>query len=576
MTGHNSKLGFRYATLNRIIFILTFVHSNTTIMKKLIFMLMMVGGMNCYGQAGNWLWAKQGTSVSGNQFVEEAWGCAADALGNVYAAGIFTDSSINFGSITLNTHIGGLHLFIVKHDANGNVIWAKTAVGQFASNQVNSVATDKFGNVYVTGYFGGTIIFDSITLAIPGLYSHMFVVKYDSNGNVIWAKCAGASNGLSKGSAVSTDIHGNVYVMGSFSGGIVFGTTSFTGISSSLFIVKYDMSGNILWAHNPSGYITEGTGNALAVDTLENVYLTGWFYFSSAFFGSQTMHNTGSYTTFLVKYDASGIAQWAKNPIGKSLGNSVSTDKSGNIYLTGRYDSTTTFGNSTFTSLGASDVFIAKYNPNGVLVWVRKAGGVNDDYGMSVANDASGIYVVGGFLSPSITFGTSTLIFPTGAIDPMFMVKYDFDGNVICASALASGGDDLNGVATDGMGNAYVCGDFTTSPFYVADDTLLLNCLENFFVAKYRCPTSLGTSELQTPNSEITLYPNPTSGIFTIESTSAKLTSIKIMNVLGECVYQSEIRNSKSEINLTGVSKGIYFLQANTTAGIVNKKIMVE
>jgi len=93
------------------------------------------------------------------------------------------------------------------------------------------------------------------------------------------------------------------------------------------------------------------------------------------------------------------------------------------------------------------------------------------------------------------------------------------------------------------------------------------------------CPTianTLNVTAIEQSKNDIEIFPNPTSGIFTIESTFAKLTSIKIMNVLGECVYHSEIRNSKSEINLTGVSKGIYFLQANTADGIVNKKIMVE
>ena len=183
--------------------------------------------------------------------------------------------------------------------------------------------------------------------------------------------------------------------------------------------------------------------------------------------------------------------------------------------------------------------------------------------------------------SSSFILGSDTLLSST--TDAMFIIKFDSTGNVICISSLASGGDDWSGVATDGAGNAYIAGDSEVNPFVVGTDTLSVqSSAEYFFITKYRCPTTLAISEIPNPES-LTLYPNPATTSFTIESTN-KIQSIKVINVIGEDIitnYELGITNAVS-IDVSGIAKGIYFVQitvdsaGSPTKKVVNKKIVVQ
>jgi hypothetical protein len=133
-----------------------------------------------------WLWAKSGngSTWSAQDFTNSV---STDVNGNVFATGQYYGSSITFGSITL-IGAGGLDAFIIKYDANGNVLWAKS-VGGIADDYGFSVSTDANGNVFVAGLFESpTITFGSIVLTnTSSANDDMFIVKYDSNGNVLWA-----------------------------------------------------------------------------------------------------------------------------------------------------------------------------------------------------------------------------------------------------------------------------------------------------------------------------------------------------------------------------------------------------
>jgi hypothetical protein len=86
-------------------------------------------------------------------------------------------------------------------------------------------------------------------------------------------------------------------------------------------------------------------------------------------------------------------------------------------------------------------------------------------------------------------------------------------------------------------------------------------------------PSSVAEVDL---SNTISIHPNPTAGLFVLESSNSKIENIKVFNVLGECVYQSEIKNSKSEINMSGYSKGVYFVQITTDKATINRKLVKE
>src|SRR5438034_11536727 len=124
-------------------------------MKKIIVVSVAIGfSLNVFSQAPNWAWAKSGGSIS-NDYSNAT---CTDANGNVYVTGTFQGSTITFGSYTLhNVATGSLDIFIVKYDANGNVLWAKSGGGT-GYDYAYGICADVNGNVYITGYFRGPFV----------------------------------------------------------------------------------------------------------------------------------------------------------------------------------------------------------------------------------------------------------------------------------------------------------------------------------------------------------------------------------------------------------------------------------
>ncbi|MEK7263261.1 MAG: SBBP repeat-containing protein [Bacteroidota bacterium] len=211
----------------------------------------------------------------------------------------------------------------------------------------NSIATDGNGNCYVTGYFkSATIMFGNITLTNNSSSGSddMYVVKYDSSGNVLWAKRAGGG-GYDYGKGIAIDGNGNCYVTGYFnSSTITFGSVMLTNTdnsgSSDMYLVKYDSGGNVLWAKRASGS-SRDYGQGITADENGNCYVTGEFRSDTITFGSVVLTNAYSYgyssQMYVVKYDSSGITVWAKCAVGSSpiIGSSIAVDGNGNCYATG-------------------------------------------------------------------------------------------------------------------------------------------------------------------------------------------------------------------------------------------------
>ena len=178
-------------------------------------------------------------------------------------------------------------------------------------------------------------------------------------------------------------------------------------------------------------------------------------------------------------------------------GSGIATDPRGNSYVTGQFFGTATLGagdNETeLDSAGSFDVFVAKYGPDGTLLWATSAGGGSDtDQGFGIASDARGnSYVTGAFIETA-TFGAGdneTELTSAGDID-VFVAKYAPDGTLLWATS--AGGSDFDqghGIATDPRGNTYVTGWFLgTATFGTGDNETELDSAGGFdvFVAKYR------------------------------------------------------------------------------------------
>jgi len=540
---------------------------------------------HCFAQSPNWQWAK--SAGGGND--DHGQSISTDANGNVYATGSFRSSSITFGSITL-TNAGQYDIYVVKYDALGNVLWAKSAGGS-DWDEAQSISSDASGNSYVTGNFSSSsIAFGTITLTKAGSSSSqdIFVVKYDALGNVLWAKRAGGTDS-EKGYGIATDLNGNVFVTGYFqSTSVVFGATTLVntaGASFDIFVAKYDPSGNVLWAKSAGGTNWD-YGQNVSDDAFGNVFVTGYFRSSSITFGGTTLTNasTGSDDIFVVKYDASGNVLWAKSGMGNNQDNvyGISTDKSGNVFVTGIF-SYIIFGTTILNSTGIGDVFVVKYDALGNVLWAKRAGGGVTSYswGYDISNDVGGnVYVTGYFNGSSITFGTTILTNVSSNTYDMFVVKYNTSGNVLWAKSAGGTSDDYGqSIATDTNGNVYVAGYFK-SPSITFGTTILTNAsstsYNDIFVAKLDGSGVTGTHEFVNYNFETSIYPNPSNGIFTFQS-SEKKSRIEIINILGEVVYSENINSEKGEINLSDKNKGMYFYKlVSENKSLATGKLIIQ
>jgi hypothetical protein len=440
--------------------------------------------------------------------------------------------------------------------------------------------------VFVTGYYNGTS-FDSLRFGNTSFLCNasetgMFLVKYDSNGNILWAVNA-VNNNTMQANSVTTDAAGNAYVTGFFtSGPLIFGTDTLRSLTSAMFLVKYNSSGNLIWALGGSDY-TEAW--SVTTDASNNVLVTGYFYNTTVLFGTITLTDLGLKNIYTVKYSPSGTILWAKHFGGTLIetANAITTDAANNAYVTGFFRDTVPihFGPDTvFTPLLANSttyyMYLLKYDSSGTEQWARTAGLINyTTQGFSVSCDASGVYVSGDFFGPHVVFGNDTLLFGGAAKAPLFLVKYDFNGHVQCATRLDA--EDNNAVATDDFGNAYITGTFFTNSFVAGPDTLQ-TLSTSFVVAKYTCITSHeGVTELIN-NENIDMFPNPTTSTFNVSS-SGTIESLKVYNILGDIIrnYELGIKNGGSAtIDMSSYTTGLYFVEIKTGKGIVRKKLIKE
>jgi hypothetical protein len=160
--------------------------------------------INVKAQAPSWVWARSGGCVS-NDYSNAT---CTDANGNVYITGTFQGSLIIFGNDTLhNNATGTLAVFVAKYDANGNVLWARSGGGS-GTDYTYGICTDANNNVFIEGYSGSSLMtFDTITLSNSS-GQHVFIVKYDSLGNVQWGK--NGKGAYSTGWGICSDAANNI------------------------------------------------------------------------------------------------------------------------------------------------------------------------------------------------------------------------------------------------------------------------------------------------------------------------------------------------------------------------------
>ena len=398
----------------------------------------------------------------GGTSMDKGLAIATDASGNTYITGFF-QGTVNFEGTPL-TSAGGIDIFVAKYSPTGVHLWSRQ-FGGAGTNVANGIKIDVNGDVFVTGQFTGTMNLGGSDLTSLGL-SDIFVAKLSgANGAYIWSKSFGNSLGDDVGYALATTSNGDVVVTGLYYKSVDFGGGALTSIfdGQRSFVVRLAGSnGAHVWSKSFWNTATD-IGYGVAVDSSDNVFVTGYFY-GRINFGGTEFTSFGYTDTFLVKLSGvNGAHLWSKQLGGTldEIAYGIATDSLGDVIITGRFAGSSNFGGTPLTSVGLTDIFMAKYaGSNGGHVWSKRAGANDYDQGQSVATDSSNNVIFTGSFKNSVSFGGTPLT--NRGSEDIYVVKYDASGTHIWSKGYGGTGSDVGlGVATDSNGNAFLTGYFT-------------------------------------------------------------------------------------------------------------------
>ncbi len=338
---------------------------------------------------GNFIWA---FAIGGSTY-ENASAIACDNSGDIYLGGSFQismDVDPGAGIVSLSS-AGNTDGFYAKYTSSGNLVWANS-FGAVNGDGVSDMKADNNGNIYMTGNFSNTVDFNPGT-GVANLSSaggrDMFFAKYDNLGNYLWAKRIGGSNGENS-HRIKQDYNGNILILGYFQGTIDAdpgtGTLLLTpNGTQDVFIGKYDNNGSLIWANGIGGNIS-ADGSDLSIDSIGNIFITGYFEGSGDFnpgSGITYLFSNGNLDVFVVVLTNGGGFISAMNVGGTDMDRpaSILSDNAGNFLLTGYFYGTVDFdpgtNDASLSSMGGQDFFIAKYCMNPFVMQQSSSTGVN-------------------------------------------------------------------------------------------------------------------------------------------------------------------------------------------------------
>lgn len=352
-----------------------------------------------------------------------SYAIAADGAGNVYTTGVFNlTADMDPGTGTFNlTSQGSFEVFVQKMDASGNFAWAK-GFGGNGFDAGTAIATDGLGNVYVTGYFSGTVDFDpgpgTFLRTSAGLHD-AFTVKLDSNGDLVWAKTFGGSLTVEP-TAIAVDSVGNAYITGYFEG--IMDADPNTGhiLSSNggedAFVLQLDTAGTLVWAVQFGG-AADDQSLAIDLDPFGNIALTGYFQLTVDFDPTAAIFaltSNGARDVYVLKLTGSGDFEWALSFGDETFfdaGQGIAFDRHGSVHTVGVFADTIdcdpgagVFNLAAPGNFGNSHTFVQKVDSSGNFVWARSVGGPLDDIGRGIDVNADGDVLVTGQFQDTADF----------------------------------------------------------------------------------------------------------------------------------------------------------------------------
>jgi len=329
-----------------------------------------------------------------------------------------SDGGYAIAGYTYSFGAGGLDVYVVKLDANGNLQWTKTIGGENSEIGQSLIQTSD-GGYAIAGY----------TYSFGAGLTDVYVVKLDANGNLQWTKTIGGKIWENGHSLIQTSDGGYA---------IAGDTYSLNAADWDFYVVKLDANGNLQWTKTIGGENID-RGYSL-IQTSDGGY---------AIAGTTQSFGAGEWDVYVVKLDAHGNLQWTKTIGGpeSEIGQSLIQTSDGGFAIAGE---TYSFG------AGGRDVYVIKLDANGNLQWTKTIGGTDWDVGHSLIQTSDGGYAIAG----------ETYSFGAGGKD-VYVVKLDRNGDACCAvsqtSRVGSGGTLSSPTPSIGGGGTLTAPTPTTS-----------------------------------------------------------------------------------------------------------------
>ncbi|MCZ2443727.1 MAG: T9SS type A sorting domain-containing protein, partial [Flavobacteriales bacterium] len=502
--------------------------------------------------------------------------------------------------------------FLLVNVNGQNTVWVEQGKAP-KTERGNAITHDNNGNLYITGAFQDSVRLDSILLTEQ--YGN-YCAKYDTTGNIIWAyKNLGGSgvtfdgssyiylfnnNNLTLqkvgldgtvswsnslftsstfGSCGIQDVYvkgSDVYVTGFYSGNACFFSDTLINASSSgwdIFIAKYNSSGVFQWAKTAGGAGLD-KGYDIYVNNLDEIFAIGYFK-DDAYFETTHLISNGLQDMYIAKYNSSGNLLWAYNygGTGFDLAAKIITDDNNYLYVMGRYNNSITFGTTTLNSTG-TDAFIAKFDSNGNPIWAKGISGTGEDEEADIDYENGRIAFIA-TTSGNVSINSSTL---SGLGDLDICIGHlDTTGAVIWAKLFGGLSDDEGSGVTLLMNSTYFSGSFKTTANF---DAFSLTSLGQWdiVIGKIDNQITTGLFQLETKEFQISIYPNPATNDFNILfSEEQNHVTVTLTDILGNKIKEIIFDGKHLVIPTEYLKAGIYLISVKDEYNNgINRKIVIQ
>ena len=347
---------------------------------------------------GAHLWSKRYGDAA-NQFTD-GYALHVDATGEIVLSGDF-EGKIDFGGGILSAQSTG-DLFLVKLTASGQHVWSKAFPASNGYAVPGAVTRDKTGNILLGGYFLTGLDLGGGVLASAGLVD-AFVGKFDADGKHVWSQRFGDAEGQYVLGLV-TDLAGNVFMTGGFQGKINPGNGALVSAGNAdIFLARLDPKGTAVWGKR-FGDPGVQVGRDLAIDAAGHLVITGETEGSVDFGGGAI--TVPSSRGYVAQYDSNGAHQWS-HIVGNGdvQSRAVAYDGPGQLLLTGNFSGSVDFGGGPLASEGSGDIFALKLDNAGKHVWSKRFGDFQTQIGFDIAGSTTGNVAITGQFQSGVNFG---------------------------------------------------------------------------------------------------------------------------------------------------------------------------